>query len=44
VPAKTALSWRGMMSAEVRLPLCEMTPANEERLRATIEAFDRANR
>ena len=27
VPIKTALSWRGMMSAEVRLPLCEMTEA-----------------
>ena len=25
VPAKTALSWRGVMSAECRLPLCEMT-------------------
>lgn len=40
VPAKTLLSWRGAMSAEVRLPLCEMTPANQERLRATMEAFE----
>lgn len=44
VPAKTVLSWRGVMSAEVRLPLCEMAPANAERLRATIDTFDRSNR
>ncbi|MFL6528546.1 MAG: 4-hydroxy-tetrahydrodipicolinate synthase, partial [Chthoniobacterales bacterium] len=44
VPAKTVLSWKGAMSAEVRLPLCEMTPANQERLRNTIEAFELANR
>ena len=25
VPVKTALAWRGSMSSEVRLPLCEMT-------------------
>ena len=42
VPAKTALSWRGAMSAEVRLPLCEMSEANQARLRKTVEAFDRA--
>jgi 4-hydroxy-tetrahydrodipicolinate synthase len=42
VPVKTALAWRGMMTAEVRPPLCEMTPANEERLRATLQAFDSA--
>jgi 4-hydroxy-tetrahydrodipicolinate synthase len=39
VPVKTALSWRGVMSAECRLPLCEMTPANQARLRKTLEAF-----
>ena len=39
VPAKTALAWRGAMSAEVRLPLCEMTEANQARLRKTLEAF-----
>src|SRR5437870_5213445 len=27
VPVKTALGWRGAMSGEVRLPLCEMTAA-----------------
>jgi 4-hydroxy-tetrahydrodipicolinate synthase len=44
VPAKTVLSWRGAMSAEVRLPLCEMSAANEERLRLTLDAFDRSSR
>jgi 4-hydroxy-tetrahydrodipicolinate synthase len=42
VPAKTALGWRGAMSAEVRLPLCEMTEANQARLRKTLEAFEKA--
>lgn len=42
VPVKTALAWRGAMSAEVRLPLCEMTQANEQRLRATLDAFERS--
>ena len=40
VPVKTALSWRGVMSAECRLPLCEMTAANQTRLRKTLEAFE----
>jgi 4-hydroxy-tetrahydrodipicolinate synthase len=43
VPAKTALAWRGVMSKEVRLPLCEMTPKNAARLRATLEALARDN-
>ena len=42
VPAKTALAWRGAMSAEVRLPLCEMAEANQARLRKTIDEFDKA--
>ena len=42
VPAKTALAWRGMMSNEVRLPLCEMTPKNAARLCATLEAFEKS--
>jgi 4-hydroxy-tetrahydrodipicolinate synthase len=41
VPVKTALSWRGVMSAEVRLPLCEMSEANQARLRGTLEEFER---
>ena len=40
VPVKTALSWRGVMSADCRLPLCEMTAANQARLRKTLEAFE----
>ena len=39
VPAKTALQWRGAMSAECRLPLVEMSRANEDRLRKTIDAL-----
>ena len=39
VPAKTALAWRGVMSAEVRLPLCEMSETNQARLRKTLEVF-----
>jgi 4-hydroxy-tetrahydrodipicolinate synthase len=41
VPVKTALGWRGAMSAEVRLPLCEMSEANQTRLRRTLEEFER---
>jgi 4-hydroxy-tetrahydrodipicolinate synthase len=41
VPVKTALAWRGLMSAEVRLPLCEMSEANQTRLRKTIEEFEK---
>src|SRR5947207_3187867 len=41
VPVKTALGWRGVMSGEVRLPLCEMNEANQARLRKTLEEFER---
>jgi 4-hydroxy-tetrahydrodipicolinate synthase len=41
VPVKTALGWRGAMSGEVRLPLCEMSEANQARLRKTLEEFER---
>jgi 4-hydroxy-tetrahydrodipicolinate synthase len=40
VPVKTALSWRGVMSAECRLPLCEMSAASQARLRKTLAAFE----
>ncbi|MGI8437005.1 MAG: 4-hydroxy-tetrahydrodipicolinate synthase [Chthoniobacterales bacterium] len=43
VPVKTALAWRGAMSDEVRLPLCEMTKENAQRLRKTLEAFELPN-
>lgn len=42
VPVKTALSWRGAISFEVRLPLCEMTEANQARLRKTLEAVEKS--
>ncbi|HEY5893958.1 MAG TPA: 4-hydroxy-tetrahydrodipicolinate synthase [Chthoniobacterales bacterium] len=35
VPAKAILSWLGKMSAEVRLPLCELSPVSEAKLRKT---------
>src|SRR5213082_1679502 len=41
VPVKTALGWRGAMSGECRLPLCEMTAPNQARLRKTLEEFER---
>jgi len=37
---KTALGWRGAMSGEIRLPLCEMSEANQARLRKTLEEFE----
>jgi len=37
---KTALGWRGVMLGEVRLPLCEMTAANQAHLRKTLEEFE----
>ncbi|MEY2485808.1 MAG: 4-hydroxy-tetrahydrodipicolinate synthase [Verrucomicrobiota bacterium] len=40
VPVKTALAWRGAMSPEVRLPLCEMTQASQERLHKTLQEFE----
>jgi 4-hydroxy-tetrahydrodipicolinate synthase len=40
VPVKTALGWRGIISGNVRLPLCEMTEANQARLRKTLEEFE----
>jgi len=42
VPVKTALAWRGAMAFEVRLPLCEMTEANQARLRKTLEDFEKS--
>jgi 4-hydroxy-tetrahydrodipicolinate synthase len=39
VPIKYALSLKGAMSAEVRLPLCEMSDPNKEKLRSTLSAL-----
>ena len=42
VPVKTALAWRGLMAGEVRLPLCEMSDANQARLRKTLDEFEKS--
>ena len=36
VPIKTALAMQGRIALEVRLPLCEMSEANTQKLRATL--------
>ena len=37
IPVKTALNLMGRDVGPFRLPLCEMAPANEARLRALLE-------
>jgi 4-hydroxy-tetrahydrodipicolinate synthase len=37
VPVKFALARRGQCTADVRLPLCEMSAANSKRLTETLE-------
>ena len=39
VPIKYALSLRGALSSEVRLPLCEMSNSNKDKLRSTLSAL-----
>jgi len=36
-PIKQALAWQGRMTAEVRLPLCELSAGSQDRLRATLK-------
>ena len=38
-PIKQALAWQGRMTADVRMPLCELQPASQEKLRATLRAL-----
>lgn len=38
-PAKTALKLMGKITGEVRLPLCPMSPANEEKLRQVMQRY-----
>jgi len=38
IPVKTALKKMGMYNGEFRLPMCEMTSANEEKLEKTLKA------
>ena len=40
VPIKTALGWLGRIDPEVRLPLCEITEAGAQKLRATLQGLD----
>lgn len=40
VPVKFALSLRGDIQPDVRLPLCELAPASADRLRTTLSALD----
>ena len=39
IPVKTAMGLMGMIAPELRLPLCEMSEANEERLYQALEAY-----
>jgi 4-hydroxy-tetrahydrodipicolinate synthase len=39
IPVKTALNLMGMIDAEFRLPLCEMSAANREQLSRTLRAL-----
>lgn len=39
IPVKTALSWMGKCSAELRLPLCPMFRENSEKLKQTLKEF-----
>jgi 4-hydroxy-tetrahydrodipicolinate synthase len=39
VPIKYALSLKGVLSSEVRLPLCEMSDSNKEKLRSTLSTL-----
>jgi 4-hydroxy-tetrahydrodipicolinate synthase len=40
VPIKYALSLTGVMTSEVRLPLCEMTDGSKDKLRSTLSALN----
>jgi 4-hydroxy-tetrahydrodipicolinate synthase len=39
LPVKTALSLMGMVEEEWRLPLCEMTEPNKEKLKKVLEKY-----
>ncbi len=38
-PIKQALAWQDRMTADVRMPLCELQPPSQEKLRATLRAL-----
>jgi 4-hydroxy-tetrahydrodipicolinate synthase len=39
IPVKTALALMGKMDSEMRLPMCPMAPANEEKLKKALKAY-----
>lgn len=39
IPVKTALSMMGKCTGELRLPLCPMSPANDDRLRVALKNY-----
>jgi 4-hydroxy-tetrahydrodipicolinate synthase len=39
VPIKTGLGWMGKINFEVRPPLCEMSAANQQRLRTVMKSY-----
>ncbi len=39
IPVKTALAMMGKIQEEFRLPLCEMAPANKEKLRNVLKSY-----
>jgi 4-hydroxy-tetrahydrodipicolinate synthase len=39
IPVKTALAMMGKIKEEFRLPLCEMAPANKEKLKKTLKSL-----
>ena len=39
IPVKTAMGLLGMIEPELRLPLCEMSEANRERIRQALQAY-----
>jgi 4-hydroxy-tetrahydrodipicolinate synthase len=39
IPAKTALAMMGKIKEEFRLPLCEMAPANKEKLKKILKSY-----
>jgi 4-hydroxy-tetrahydrodipicolinate synthase len=39
IPAKTALAMMGRIREEFRLPLCEMSPANREKLKGVLKGM-----
>jgi 4-hydroxy-tetrahydrodipicolinate synthase len=39
IPAKTALAMMGKIKEEFRLPLCEMSPANRDKLKSILKGM-----